>query len=71
MLALHMRETPGARNRCQVAKWRCEPNFTVERFSRDLADVLIRISDWAHTMEHDGREESLAEINTLVLSWFD
>jgi len=54
-----------------VARWRCEPNFTVERFSRDLADVLIRISDWAHTMEHDGMEESLAEINTLLLSWFD
>jgi hypothetical protein len=53
-----------------IAQWRCDPNFTVEAFSRDLARVILNISHWSDSMAPGELEGLLSGFNTCLFSWF-
>ncbi|KAH7068602.1 hypothetical protein FB567DRAFT_540795 [Paraphoma chrysanthemicola] len=54
-----------------TAQWRCDPDFTVKAFSRDLARVILNISHWSNAMAPGELEEILSDFNARLLDWFN
>jgi hypothetical protein len=55
----------------KIVTWRCGANFTMERFSSGVADVLLVMTDWVDVTKGNGLQESLAEVNNFLLRWFE
>ncbi|CAO2656017.1 Nn.00g048200.m01.CDS01 [Neocucurbitaria sp. VM-36] len=54
-----------------ISEWRQEPDFTLERFSKDLADVLFEMTTWMDMMEVEELGEDLMKFNERLFAWFD